>query len=125
VRELRKQGVVALLGSADNPVLLERVGLDRARVVVVTIPDPLVVRQVLEYVRRHYSGVEVLVRTHSIQQMHDLRRRGAREAAVGELEVALELTRHTLRRFGVSATETLAAVQGLRSRAGASEREHE
>jgi hypothetical protein len=46
-----------------------------------------------------------------------LRQRGVGEAVMGELELALEMSRHALRRFGVSAMETLAIVQGLRERA--------
>ena len=43
--------------------------------------------------------------------------RGVGEAVLSELELALELTRHTLRRFGVTSAETLAIIQGLRARA--------
>jgi len=47
--------------------------------------------------------------------------RGVGEAVMGERELALEITRHTLRRFGVSAAETTAIVQGLRTRPVAEE----
>jgi CPA2 family monovalent cation:H+ antiporter-2 len=119
VRRLRQQGVRALLGSADNPVLLERVGLDRARVLVVAIPDALATRQIVEYARRMHPRLDIVARTHSEDEMRFLRGRGVSEAVAGEVELALEITRHTLHRFGVSAAETLGIVQGLRQRAGA------
>jgi CPA2 family monovalent cation:H+ antiporter-2 len=119
VRHLREQGVPALLGSADNPVLLERVGLDRAQVLVVAIPDALATRQIVEYARRMHPKLDIVARTHSADELRYLRARGVEEAVAGEVEVALEITRHTLHRFGVSAAETLAIVQGLRLRAGA------
>jgi hypothetical protein len=50
--------------------------------------------------------------------MRDLRRRGVNEAVSAELELALEMARHTLRRFGVSAAETVVILQGFRSRGG-------
>ena len=43
VRRLRAQGATAVLGSADNPLILERVALERARVLVIAIPNPLTV----------------------------------------------------------------------------------
>ena len=46
-----------------------------------------------------------------------LRKRGANQAVLGELELALEMTRHTLHRFGVSGMESIATVNGLRERA--------
>ena len=45
-----------------------------------------------------------------------MRSRGVGEAVLGELELALEMARHTLRRFGVSSAETLSIIQGLRER---------
>jgi hypothetical protein len=36
---------------------------------------------------------------------------------LGELELALEMTRHTLHRFGVGRLETVATINGLRERA--------
>jgi CPA2 family monovalent cation:H+ antiporter-2 len=119
VRRLRTQGVAALLGSADNALLLERVGLDRARVLVVAIPDALATRQIVEYARRRHPRLAIVARTHSADELRHLHRQGVSEAVAGEVEVALEITRHTLRRFGVPAAETLAVVQGLRERASA------
>jgi CPA2 family monovalent cation:H+ antiporter-2 len=118
VRRLRGEGIAALLGSADNPVLLDHAGLDRARVLVVAIPDVLATRQIVEYARRGWPRLDIVARTHSQDQMQDLRERGVNEAVSGELELALEMARHTLRRFGVSAAETLVILQGLRSRGG-------
>ncbi|MDQ3810966.1 MAG: cation:proton antiporter, partial [Chloroflexota bacterium] len=119
VRRLRETGVPALLGSADNPVLLDRAGLDRARVLVVALPDALATRQVVDYARRGWPRLDIVVRTHSTEEMRGLRSRGVNEAVSGELELALEMARHTLRRFGVSSAETLVILQGFRSRSGA------
>jgi len=117
VRRLREQGIVAVLGSADNPVILDRAGLDQARVLVVAIPDAVAARQIVEYARRGWPRLDIVVRTHSQEQLRELRSRGVGEAVSGELELALEMARHTLHRFGVSSAEILAVLQGFRSRA--------
>src|SRR6185436_5777552 len=116
VRRLRAEGISAVLGSADNPVLLDRAGLDRARVLVVAIPDALAARQIVEYARRGWPRLDIVARTHTEEQMRDLRERGVNEAVSAELELALEMARHTLRRFGVSSAETLVILQGFRTR---------
>jgi CPA2 family monovalent cation:H+ antiporter-2 len=43
----------------------------------------------------------VLARTHSYEDRQFLRQRGVHEAVVGEMELALELSRRALERFGV------------------------
>jgi len=83
----------------------------------VAIPDALAARRIVEQARHHRADLDVVVRTHSLSELAILRKRGASEAILGELELALEMTRHTLHRFGVSAMESIATVNGLRQRA--------
>ena len=84
---------------------------------IVAIPDAFAGRRIVEEVRQIRSDVDIVVRTHSLAELAALRKRGADAAVLGELELALEMTRHTLHRFGVSALETVATVNGLRARA--------
>ncbi len=116
VRRLREQGVVALLGNADNPVILDRAGLDQARVLVVAVPDAVAARQIVDYAHRGWPRLDIVARTHSEEQVRELRSRGVDLAVSGELELALEMARHTLHRFGVTSAETIAILQGFRSR---------
>lgn len=117
VNRLRQQGQEALLGNAANPILLDRAGLAKARVLIVAIPDPIATRQIVEYARQLNPRLDIVARTHSGGERRSLQARGVREAVLGELEIALEITRHTLHRFGVSSIEIAALVQGLRARA--------
>lgn len=114
VQSLRKQGVYALLGNAENPVLLDHACLKQARVLVVSIPDALTVRQIVEYARQVRPDLDIVVRVQSDAEVKFMRSRQVNEAVIGEQELALEMARHTLRRFGVSAIETLAMLQRLR-----------
>ncbi|MGE3268605.1 MAG: cation:proton antiporter [Chloroflexota bacterium] len=124
VRSLRDRQVPAFIGNAENPVLLAQAGLDRAHILIVAMPDALVARRIVEQVRQQRKNLDVVVRTHSLAELATLRARGANEAVLGELELALEMTRHTLHRFGVSALETVATVNGLRQRASQAAQEH-
>lgn len=114
VRRLRERGAQVLLGNAANPTVLEQVGLDRARVLVIAMPDALAARQIVEYALRANPNLDIVVRTHGWEERRYFLSRGVGEAVMGELELALEMTRHTLRRFGLSTIEAQSIVQGLR-----------
>ena len=119
VRALRAGGIRALLGDAGNPVLLDRAGVSRARVLVVALPDFLAARRVVTYAKQSNAKLNIVVRTHSGSEFESMQEAGVREAVNGELELALEMTRHTLSRFGIGLIETQAIIQGLRERIGA------
>lgn len=116
VRRLREHGVHALLGNAANPVLLDLAGLARARVLVIAVPDAAESRQILDHARRVNPALDIVVRTHSWTERDLILDRGDAEVVMGELELALEMTRHTLHRFGVSTLEAQSAIHGLRRR---------
>jgi monovalent cation:H+ antiporter-2, CPA2 family len=115
VRELREVGVPTLFGTADNRVLLERAHLKRARVLVVAVPDALTTRQVVAYAQQINPRIDIVARTHNLIESAYLRERGVTEAVFGELELALELTRFSLHRFGVGSLEIQALLQRLRA----------
>jgi CPA2 family monovalent cation:H+ antiporter-2 len=117
VRRLKKEGILVALGSADNEVLLKMAGLDRARVLVVAVPDATTARAVVDYARTTVPRLDIVVRTHSVDERERLEEAGANEAIIGEIELALEMTRHTMHRFGVSTLETQAIIRGSRERA--------
>lgn len=114
VRALREQGIYALLGSADNLVLLEQTHLTEARILVVAIPDALGARVIVDYARRVNPHLDIVVRVHSEDERRFMLSHGAGLAVLPLQEAAFEMTRHTLRRFGVSAIETLAIIQRMR-----------
>ncbi len=102
VAALREQGVPVLQGSASNLVILERAGIDRARILIAAIPDPLSIRRIVEVARERNADIDIVVRTHSQPERRHIEGQGANQAVVGELELAMEMSRHTLRRFGVA-----------------------
>ncbi len=116
VRSLKERGVQVFLGNAANSVLLRSAGVERARTLVVALPDAVTGRQIVDYARGLNPNLDIVVRTHRWSERDWLLDRGVGEVVMGELELALEMTRHTLHRFGVSALEAQAAVQGLRRR---------
>jgi CPA2 family monovalent cation:H+ antiporter-2 len=115
VDTLRDEGVEAWYGDAANPILLRRLNLERARVLVVAVPDPITARLVVEYAERVNERLPIVVRTHSEREWQHFQNNPQVEAVLAELELALEMTRFTLRRFGLGSTETQAILRGLRA----------
>ena len=101
-------------GFADNALVLEQAGLGHAAVLAVAVPDPIAARTIVDLARRSHPRLPIVARAHSRAERAVLRRLGADEVVVGELELGLEMTRFTMRRLGVSATEAQALVSGLR-----------
>ena len=103
-------------GDVGNRVVLDRAPIERATVLVVAIPDPVTTRFVVDTVRRRHPRLPIVARTHSQSERAVLRQLGATVVVVGEVELALEMTRFTLRQFGVSGPELTSLIEGLRRR---------
>ena len=117
VDALRARGIAAIYGSASNAEVLHQAQLEHARVVIVATSDANETRLIVERIRAADPGVDIVVRTHSDTEAAHLRSLGPKVQAIhGERELAVQMARYSLRRFGVSATEAEAIAQGLRGR---------
>jgi CPA2 family monovalent cation:H+ antiporter-2 len=107
-------GAETIFGDAANPHILGRAGLDRARVLIISIGDPLTARLATERARRINPQLMIAARARGWTEVAALRKLGAGRVADPEAEAALELARHALQRMGVSGPELTAIVLGLR-----------
>ena len=115
-RSLRERGIDVVQGSAENPGSLQRADVARARVLVVALPDPIAMRQVVRIARSANPRLQIVARARSAADREFLLAEGVGEVVIAETELGLEMARYTLGRLGVSAAETQAIVQGLRRR---------
>lgn len=114
---LRSQGVAAIYGDGSNPEVLEMAHVTEARVLIVATSDPHEARLIVTRARELAPTIDVVVRTHSDTEAAHLRSLSGKVQAIhGERELAVQMARYALRRFGVSATEAEAIAQGLRGR---------
>lgn len=111
---LRAAGEPVIYGNAAHPAVLAQANLSYARTLVVAIPDPVTARRIVDEARAQNPRLDIVVRAHSAADAADLLRLGASEAVIAERELALELTRHTLHRVGLSTMEIQAILQRLR-----------
>jgi CPA2 family monovalent cation:H+ antiporter-2 len=115
VERLRARGVTVIYGDAIDADLLERARLPDAAVLVIAVSDPAVGAIVLERARELAPQLPVVVRTHAEGLASRLRGQRKVWPVVGERELAIQMARLTLRRFGVSGIEAEAITQGLRA----------
>jgi len=110
------EDVRTINGDASNPAIIDQMDLENCRVLVITIPDPFATRLLVERARQLYPDLDIITRAVNEEEAERLRRSGAGEPVVADRELALEMVRHSLHRFGVDARQALAIVQRMRQR---------
>jgi CPA2 family monovalent cation:H+ antiporter-2 len=119
VERLRARGIAALYGDASNVELLKEAHVGTARVVIVAGDDAHVTHLIVDQARTLNPSVDFVVRTHSDDEVAQLRALTPKVQSIhGQRELAVQMARYTLRRFGVDATEAEAIAQGLRRAPG-------
>jgi monovalent cation:H+ antiporter-2, CPA2 family len=103
--EAGEAGYPTVFGDAGAGPVLEAAGVRRARLVIVTVPDPVGARLVVERVRAINPNVHVVARSSTVEQLEELGRLGVYEAVHPESEAGLELGRQALNHLGVGAGE--------------------
>lgn len=109
VEDLRQQGIAAVFGNAADPLVLVQAHVAQAAMLVVTTPDPLDMRQMVETARTLNPGIEIVLRSHSEQESELLRKDGIDQVFFGEEELAKGMSGHVLARLGAPAAEQAAA----------------
>ncbi|WP_066736245.1 YbaL family putative K(+) efflux transporter [Cupriavidus sp. D384] len=99
VEGLRKAGFAAVSGNAADPAVLIQAHIAHAAMLVVAVPEPLYVRQMVETARTLNPHVEVVLRTHSEDESKLLRKEGLGTVFYGEEELAKGMSGHVLGRF--------------------------
>ncbi len=114
VKKEKELGTPIFYGDASQPAVLEHGSLHSARIVVVTLPDPVAVRKVVETARRENPTVYILARTRYVTEIKPLKELGADEIIVEEYETAIETFSRVLRKYQISAEEIERIASGIR-----------
>ncbi|NDP62830.1 YbaL family putative K(+) efflux transporter [Polaromonas sp.] len=99
VEDLRNQGMAAVSGNATDPAVLVQAHIANAAMLVVATPDTLNVRQMVDTARTLNPSIEIVLRTHSEDELQLLRRDGIGTVFLGEEELARGMACHVLQRF--------------------------
>jgi CPA2 family monovalent cation:H+ antiporter-2 len=111
---LRARGIPCIYGDASNPEILAHAHLDKARVLICTIPDYVAVEMTARNALRINPKLDIIARVYRDADAELLKGIGVTELVLPIFEGSLEMIRHTLHRFGMSSTEIQYILTGLR-----------
>lgn len=99
---------------ATRPEILLAAGLQRARMVVITVVDIEVAKRVVEAVRLKRADIPVLVRTRDERHLQALVRLGATTVLPESLEATLMITQRIVEQLGFSPDEVFEMTEKIR-----------
>ncbi len=99
VDALRKDGIAAVSGDASTPEVLIQAHIARAAVLVITIPDTMSVRKMVEIARTLNPGIDVILRTHNEEEAELLKSESLGTVFLGDTELARGMAAHVLLQF--------------------------
>jgi monovalent cation:H+ antiporter-2, CPA2 family len=122
VAGLRLRGEHSVSGDATRPDVLHRAGVAGARLIVVTAPEPIRARRIVEVARSLNPRIAVAVRTHSATEQaffeEVLHAPGiAGRAVYAEREVALSLAHYALTAVGRTDDDADMLIDSMRRKA--------
>jgi len=100
ISTLQCGGTTCVYGDASNAHVLSRVDLARAKVLVVTFPDPLAVVTTVKNALAINPRIKIVARVHRVREAELLRKLGVEELISPEYEASLEFLRSTLSAVG-------------------------
>ncbi len=99
VRQARRAGHPVRYGDCGSEEMLRRAGVDKARTLVVTLPDHVLERAVIRMARRLNPEIHILARGRRGLEDDDLYHDGADEVVHEAFEVGIEFLARILRRL--------------------------
>jgi monovalent cation:H+ antiporter-2, CPA2 family len=101
VREARLAGQPVFFGDSSDPAMLENIGIERARLLIVSHDDRPAALKTLRHAAQLKVGIPAVVRTRDEGSVAELVAAGASEVIPETLEASMILTSHSLQALGV------------------------
>ena len=114
VNELRKDAQPVRYGDAVHEPVLVAAGVDRARVLVILIRDPVAARRIIVSARRLNPTLYLVVRTRYVAEIPALLSLGASQVIAEEFESAIEIFTRVLHAYLVPDAEIDGIVEEIR-----------
>jgi CPA2 family monovalent cation:H+ antiporter-2 len=98
----KADGCPVIYGDATSEIMLEAAGVQRARLVLLTLPDEVGASLVVHHIRKLNPQVHIVARAVHLEQVNELRNLGVYEAVQPEFEAGLEMMRQVLVHYKIS-----------------------
>src|SRR4030043_539327 len=115
VREMRKKGEPIYYGDGTSKEILHKMSLDKARLLVIAISDPVSTRRIVSIAKQENPNIHIIVRTRYLIEVDDLKQLGADEVVPEEFETSIEIFARVLHRYSFQRNVILDMVEKIRS----------
>ncbi len=115
IDQLKGEGVPYVFGDASRKGILAHAGLQDAKLVIVATPAKSSVREIVKSARAINPAIAICVRSHEIEDAENLADLGVQRIVLGEFELALEMSKVALDRYGVDQEARRSTIGALRS----------
>jgi CPA2 family monovalent cation:H+ antiporter-2 len=103
-----------IYGDATRREMLLHAGIEKARVMVIAISDPVATRHTVVVARHCNPGLKIIVRTRYVRELDDLLRLGASQVIPEEFETSVQISQMVLQEFELPAEDIQRLVEGVR-----------
>ena len=111
----RSDGYNVLFGDVGRAGVLERLEIGRAKAVVLTMDDPVLVVRIAKAIREEYPGLPIIARARDTDHAARLYRAGVTDAVPEALEASLQLSEAVLVDIGVAMGPVIASIHEKRA----------
>jgi monovalent cation:H+ antiporter-2, CPA2 family len=101
VRSAKAGGEPISFGDGTRPEILQQMGIEKARVLVVAISDPAATARLVSQARRLRADLYVIVRTRYVAEIDHLYRLGANQVIPEEFETSVEIFARVLQEYHI------------------------
>ncbi|WP_066583202.1 cation:proton antiporter domain-containing protein [Sphingomonas pruni] len=114
VNAARRDGYSVLFGDVARSELVDRLNLGRAKALVLTMDDPVLMAHLTKRVRGWVPGLTILARARDASHAAELYRAGVTDAVPETLESSLQLSEAVLVELGVAMGPVIASIHEKR-----------
>jgi CPA2 family monovalent cation:H+ antiporter-2 len=114
VRDARKEGMPVLFGNVEHEGVIDRLSLDEARALIVTMDEPVLVSRIVKKLRAMKPHLPIIVRARDATHAAELYRVGATHAVPETLESSLQLSEAVLVDLGFAMGPVIASIHEKR-----------
>ncbi|GAB5046327.1 monovalent cation:proton antiporter-2 (CPA2) family protein [Thermodesulfovibrio sp. TK110] len=115
VIKMKKKGEPIYYGDGTSQEILHKLGIHRAKILVIAISDPLATRKIVQIAKTLNHKIHTIVRTRFMTEIEELKKLGADEVIPEEFETSLEIFARVLHHFGVPRNQILQMIDKIRA----------
>ena len=114
VKQLKLEGKRVVFGDPTDIGVLDLAQVDKAKLVIIAIPDPLVQKMVVANCQTLNPRTKIVCRSHLEEEKENLKAMGVEHVIQPEFEAALSISHRTMQFFGFDREEVLEKLKKIK-----------